>query len=171
MLPPETKPETKVAVLPPPAPKAEPPKAAPEPVKPEAPEDSKAVDAKAEASKPAETQTAALPPSKAAINPDTLSIGFAVGVPEVPGAAEAELKSLAARMKADNALRVQLLAFASDPEKSVSRSRRLSLERAVNVRKQLLSAGIDSTRIEVRALGEQSGDGAPDRVDAITSRR
>ncbi len=74
-------------------------------------------------------------------------------------------------MKAEPTLRVQLLAFASDPEKSVSRSRRLSLERAVNVRKQLLAAGIESTRIEVRALGEQSGDGAPDRVDAITSKR
>jgi outer membrane protein OmpA-like peptidoglycan-associated protein len=151
---PEPKPETKVAVIPP----AEAPKA------PEAP-----TNATPEAVKPAEPQTAALPPAKAV--PDTLTIGFDVGVPDVPGSADADLKSLAARMKADAALRVQLLAFASDPEKSVSRSRRLSLERAVNVRKQLLAAGIDSTRIEVRALGEQSGDGAPDRVDAITSRR
>lgn len=92
-------------------------------------------------------------------------------MPEVPSTSGDGLKILAARMKNDPALRVQLLAFASDPEKSVSRSRRLSLERAVNVRKQLLAAGIDSTRIEVRALGEQSGDGAPDRVDAITTRR
>ena len=79
--------------------------------------------------------------------------------------------ALAARLSADPELRVQLLAFASDPDQSVSRSRRLSLERAVNVRKQLLAEGIDSTRIEVRALGEQSGDGAPDRVDAIINRR
>ncbi len=116
------------------------------------------------------TQTAALPVQRPG-EPDTLTISFAVGLPEVPTGAEAGLKTLAARMKADANIRVQLLAFASDPEKSVSRSRRLSLERAVNVRKQLLSAGIDSTRIEVRALGEQAGDGAPDRVDAITSRR
>lgn len=92
-------------------------------------------------------------------------------MPEVPTSSASGIKTLAARLKADAALRVQLLAFASDPEKSVSRSRRLSLERAVNVRKQLLDAGVDSTRIEVRALGEQSGEGAPDRVDAITSRR
>ncbi len=103
--------------------------------------------------------------------PDTFTISFAIGEPDVPAAATNGLQALATRMKADAALRVQLLAFASDPEKSVSRSRRLSLERAVNVRKQLLAAGIDSTRIEVRALGEQSGDGAPDRVDAITQRR
>jgi outer membrane protein OmpA-like peptidoglycan-associated protein len=138
------------------------------------PAETKAPEAPAEA-KPeepqAEAQTAALPPPAKATVPDTLTIGFDVGVPDVPGSATADLKGLAARMKTDPALRVQLLAFASDPEKSVSRSRRLSLERAVNVRKQLLSAGIDSTRIEVRALGEQSGDGAPDRVDAITSRR
>ena len=144
------KPETKVAVLAPPP---------PAPV------------AKVEPAKPTETQTASLPPPKATPQPDTLTISFAVGVPDVPNDADGSLKSLAARLKADGALRVQLLAFASDPEKSVSRSRRLSLERAVNVRKQLLSAGIDSTRIEVRALGEQAGDGAPDRVDAITSRR
>ncbi len=156
---PETKPaETKVAVLPPPAKPAEPAKPA-----------------VVEAPKAAETQTAMAPPVKAVptqpATPDTLTISFAVGVPEVPGTAANGLSGLAARMKADPALRVQLLAFASDPEKSVSRSRRLSLERAVNVRKQLLAAGVDSTRIEVRALGEQAGDGAPDRVDAITTRR
>ena len=129
----------------------------------------------AEAPKAAETQTAMAPPVKAVAaqtaSPDTLTISFALGVPEVPGPASTGLTGLAARMKANPALRVQLLAFASDSEKSVSRSRRLSLERAVNVRKQLLAAGVDSTRIEVRALGEQSGDGAPDRVDAITARR
>ena len=109
-----------------------------------------------------------------------MAVGLAVTAFSAPAFADGDptakpkatgLKTLAARMKADAALRVQLLAFASDAEKSVSRSRRLSLERAVNVRRQLLDAGINSTRIEVRALGEQSGEGAPDRVDAITTRR
>jgi outer membrane protein OmpA-like peptidoglycan-associated protein len=160
---PEAKPaETKVAVAPPPAtvptPKAvEPAAAAPVPA---------AAPAAAAPAKPAETKVASLPPV-----PETLTISFAVGVPDVANTNASGIRSLAARLKADAALRVQLLAFASDPDKSVSRSRRLSLERAVNVRKQLLDAGVDSTRIEVRALGEQSGDGAPDRVDIITSRR
>lgn len=175
---PEAKPETKVAAVPPPAKPAEPAKA--EEPKTEAPKaeapkadalpDAESAAPKAEDEKPVETKTAALPPANKAI-PDTITISFEVGVPEVPDSAIDDLKGLATRMKADENLRVQLLAFASDPEKSVSRSRRLSLERAVNVRRQLLTAGIDSTRIEVRALGEQSGDGAPDRVDAITSRR
>lgn len=103
--------------------------------------------------------------------PDHLTISFAVGAPDVPAAADTGLKTMAARLKADPALRIQLVAYASDPEKSVSRSRRLSTERAVNVRRQLLAAGVDSTRIDVRALGELSGDGPPDRVDAIMTRR
>jgi hypothetical protein len=45
------------------------------------------------------------------------------------------------------------------------------LERAVAVRKVLLAAGVESTRIDLRALGEQAGGGPPDRVDAITTRR
>jgi outer membrane protein OmpA-like peptidoglycan-associated protein len=160
--PSETKPESKLAALPSPA--------TSQPTVPAETEKVDAPEVSAQETKPVETQTAALP-AKALSQPDTLTISFAVGVPDIPGNANAGLNALAARMKSDASLRVQLLAFASDPEKSVSRSRRLSLERAVNVRKQLLSAGIDSTRIEVRALGEQAGDGAPDRVDAITSKR
>ena len=81
------------------------------------------------------------------------------------------MKALAARMVKDPALRVELIAYASDPQKSVSRSRRLSTERGVNVRKELLAAGVESTRINLRALGEQSGGGAPDRVDVLLVRR
>ena len=103
--------------------------------------------------------------------PDEYKIAFKIGASDVPSDATATLKAMAARINKDPSLRVQLLAFASDAEKSVSRSRRLSLERAVNVRKQLLNAGVDSTRIEVRALGEQSGGGEPDRVDVITTKR
>ena len=55
------------------------------------------------------------------------------------------------RLAKDPALRIELVAYASDPDKSISRSRRLSLERAVSVRKVLLAAGIESTRIALRA--------------------
>ena len=103
--------------------------------------------------------------------PDEYTIAFKAGASDVSGDATTTLKSMAARINKDASLRVQLLAFASDSEKSVSRSRRLSLERAVNVRKQLLNAGVDSTRIEVRALGERSGGGEADRVDVITTKR
>lgn len=122
-----------------------------------------------------ETQVAALPPDAAKAPtpraPDVYTISFGVGASEVPTASNAELRALAARMIKDPALRVELVAYASDPQKSVSRSRRLSTERGVNVRKELLAAGVESTRINLRALGEQSGGGAPDRVDVLLVRR
>ena len=122
-----------------------------------------------------ETQVAALPPSAAKAptprQPDIYTISFGVGASAVPSEANANLKALAARMAKDPALRVELVAYASDPQKSVSRSRRLSTERGVNVRRELLAAGVESTRINLRALGEQSGAGAPDRVDVLLVRR
>jgi outer membrane protein OmpA-like peptidoglycan-associated protein len=99
------------------------------------------------------------------------TIAFSVGASSVPGDANTNLRALAARMAKDSSLRVELVAYASDPEKIVSRSRRLSTERGVNVRRELLAAGVESTRINLRALGEQSGTGAPDRVDVLLVRR
>ena len=62
-------------------------------------------------------------------------------------------------------MRVQLLAFASAGERSEAKARRLSLSRALEVRSYLISKGIASTRMDVRALGNQSSSGSPDRVD------
>jgi outer membrane protein OmpA-like peptidoglycan-associated protein len=122
-----------------------------------------------------ETQVAALPPTAKTEptprEPDVYTIAFTPGASAVPATANGNLRALADRMAKDSALRVELIAYASDPEESVSRSRRLSTERGVNVRKELLSAGVESTRINLRALGEQSGGGAPDRVDVLLVRR
>ncbi len=111
------------------------------------------------------------PPAKTPVESDTLTIAYKAGAADVPAEATAGLKALAAKLSKDPSARIELVAFASDAEKSISRSRRLSLERAINVRKILLAAGLESTRIGIRALGEQSGGGAPDRVDAVTSKR
>ncbi len=131
--------------------------------------------APAPAAAPKETQVASLPPAAVKAptprEPDVYTISFAVGASSVPGDANTNLRTLAARMAKDPALRVELIAYASDPQKSVSRSRRLSTERGVNVRRELLAAGVESTRINLRALGEQSGGGAPDRVDVLLVRR
>jgi outer membrane protein OmpA-like peptidoglycan-associated protein len=81
------------------------------------------------------------------------------------------MKDVSDRLLANPTLRVQLLAYASDPEKNVSRARRLSLERAVAVRKILIDNGLDSTRIEVRALGDQNNGGEPNRVDILLTAR
>ncbi len=145
------------------------PTSAPPAQKPAAPE---SADSGAEPAAVEETQTAALvEPAKTPAPPDEFTISYGTGTADVPGAANDNLRLLAARMVKDTDLRVEFIAFASDTEGSVSRSRRLSLERAVNVRKMLLDAGVDSSRVNLRALGEQSGDGAPDRIDVIVTTR
>jgi outer membrane protein OmpA-like peptidoglycan-associated protein len=112
--------------------------------------------------KPADTKAAA---------PEPIIVSYAGGGSAVPDASVTTLKDISDRMAADSNLRVQLFSYASDAEKNVSRSRRLSLERAVAVRKLLIDNGLDSTRIEVRALGDENNGGEPDRVDVILSTR
>tara|TARA_B100001964_G_C13761685_1_gene392048 strand:- start:1 stop:201 length:201 start_codon:yes stop_codon:yes gene_type:complete len=60
---------------------------------------------------------------------------------------------------------MQLLAYAGEPNLSASKARRLSLSRALSVRTFLISKGVRSTRIDVRALGNKVPDGQPNRVD------
>lgn len=94
-------------------------------------------------------------------------VSFENGGSAVPAESLDNVKNVSAKLSSDPTLRVQLLSYATDPEKNVSRARRLSLERAVAVRKVLIDNGLDSTRIEVRALGEQNTGGQPNRVDIV----
>ena len=50
-------------------------------------------------------------------------------------------------------------------------TRRLSLSRALTVRSYLISQGVRSTRIDVRALGARASDGPADRVDLLIGDR
>lgn len=68
-------------------------------------------------------------------------------------------------MQEDGDLRLQLLAYASDPDGSSSDARRLSLSRALAVRAYLIDKGIRTARFIVRAQGDRYGDGPQDRVD------
>ena len=110
-------------------------------------------------------------PQPANARPDPLRIVYAGTGSQIPADAGPNIKELTQKLVGDPSLRVQLLSYASDPEKNVSRARRLSLERAVAVRKMLIDNGLDSTRIEVRALGDQNPGGAADRVDVVLSAR
>lgn len=58
-----------------------------------------------------------------------------------------------------------MLAYAPGKPDDPSTARRISLSRAMAVRSALVADGVPSARIFVRALGEQYGDGPPDRVD------
>jgi outer membrane protein OmpA-like peptidoglycan-associated protein len=86
---------------------------------------------------------------------------------ELSDAAKGQLDGLAEQLKADESLRVQLLAYANSPDGSNSAARRLSLSRALAVRAYLIDAGIRTARFIVRAQGSDSGGGPPDRVDIV----
>jgi outer membrane protein OmpA-like peptidoglycan-associated protein len=76
------------------------------------------------------------------------------------------LAELLKDLKADDRRRVQLLAYAASAGGNASKARRLSLSRALSVRAYLMAQGIASTRMDVRALGDQKNSGGPaDRVD------
>lgn len=62
-----------------------------------------------------------------------------------------------------------ITAFASGVPDDPSTPRRLSLSRALAARSLLMSEGIPSVRINVRALGPNSADGPPDRVDVTVA--
>jgi outer membrane protein OmpA-like peptidoglycan-associated protein len=58
-----------------------------------------------------------------------------------------------------------VVAYATPTPDDPSAARRLSLSRALAVRSALMADGVASSRIFVRALGGQGGDGPPDRAD------
>jgi outer membrane protein OmpA-like peptidoglycan-associated protein len=80
----------------------------------------------------------------------------------------ARLNDLAFSLKtalANGADHVELDAYAGTPGDKSSAARRLSLKRALSVREALIVDGVPAARINVRALGGVSDNGATDRVD------
>ncbi|CCG43155.1 OmpA family protein [Magnetospirillum molischianum] len=132
-----------------------------------------------EAPKPPPTVLAAIPsastPLTSAAAPlrkgDNLTIPFALDSARLSEGNRTDLERMAHRMERDETLSLQLLAYAAGDEANASKARRLSLSRALEVRKYLMEMGVRSTRIEVRALGNKIENGAPDRVDAVLTQR
>ncbi|MDX1401209.1 MAG: OmpA family protein [Kiloniellales bacterium] len=93
------------------------------------------------------------------------SILFEPGSAELRSESASTLENVAGMMKADGDLRIQLLAYAAKDEESPNAARRISLSRALAVRRFLNEQGISSTRMQLRALGDKVPEGAADRVD------
>ena len=77
------------------------------------------------------------------------------------------LDSLAERMFDHSDLRLSVQAYAGGSPATASRARLLSLERGLAVRNYLFDRGVRGSRIDVRALGNTSVDGPPERVDLL----
>jgi outer membrane protein OmpA-like peptidoglycan-associated protein len=86
---------------------------------------------------------------------------------DVPASATADLDKIAQDMLADQEKRIQVMCYAAGTEDTESKARRKSLARGLAIRSYLIKAGVPSTRIDVRALGNKTEGGPADRVDLI----
>ena len=127
---------------------------------------------------PAPPPAPAAAPQVAALHPQgglaavSAQVVFAPSITDMPDQAKATLDRVVAAMKADDQIRVQLIAYAGGPPDQSSQARRISLSRAISVRSYLVEQGVKSVRIDVRAMGNRSDSAGPqDRVDVVPIER
>ena len=172
---------------PPPAKAEKPPAMAAKPPEPApAPPPAAAPPAPPEAAEPAPAPAPAKPPAMAKASPgaagkpagavpiapgESLRVGFEPGSAKLNPDSSRTLKRIADGMTSDDELRIQLLAYAGGTSETASQARRMSLSRALAARSFLIGEGVRSTRIDVRALGNKSEGGPPDRIDVIVTKR
>lgn len=89
---------------------------------------------------------------------------FDVDSAELTPEARSGLQVLAEALHGE-AADIQVLGFASGRDGSEDQARKLALSRALKVRSFLIDAGIASTRIRVRSLGDRTDGGPANRVD------
>jgi outer membrane protein OmpA-like peptidoglycan-associated protein len=94
-----------------------------------------------------------------------LRLTFAAGESDLSPDSRASIKQLTQAAPPTDTTTFNVLAYAPGRTDDPSTARRISLSRAMAVRTALVADGVPSARIFVRALGEQFGDGPPDRVD------
>ena len=94
-----------------------------------------------------------------------LRLTFAPGESDLNPDSSASIKELTSGAPLGDLTTFNVLAYAPGKPDDPSTARRVSLSRAMAVRSALIADGVPSARIFVRALGEQYGDGPPDRVD------
>lgn len=122
-------------------------------------------------SESSDAQTAARTTGPGPMQGGVLRVVFETTESDLPEDAKAPLKDLAQKLLQEEDTRIQLMAYASGDSSESSRARRLSLSRALAVRTYLIDQGIRSTRMDVRALGNNVPDGPEDRVDIQAAAR
>ena len=100
---------------------------------------------------------------------DPITIIFNDGEKDLRADETEKLAAFANELATNDSTRLQLRSYASDVNESASAARRLSLARALAVRSFLIEAGVNSTRIDVRALGSKNERGPADRVDLVVA--
>ena len=125
--------------------------------------------------KPSESLPPQTPPENAAEKPSSTpvlyTVLFAAGEDVITEADLVPLDALARKLEKEKETRISVLGSAPLPEgMQESETRKLSLKRAIAVRQLLIKEGIDSTRINVRALGSDTQEVVKDRVDIVRLR-
>jgi outer membrane protein OmpA-like peptidoglycan-associated protein len=100
---------------------------------------------------------------------NSITIIFEDSEKEIKAGEKDKLSAFANNLLSGKDMRLQLKSYASDINESSSGARRLSLARALAVRSFLIEAGVNSTKIDVRALGAKNEDGPADRVDLVVA--
>lgn len=120
---------------------------------------------------PASPPRAAVGPKHAALTKSMSPaphIDFAAGTADLTPAGRSTLDAIAKALTADDARRVQLVAYATGTADEANQARRVSLSRALNVRAYLIDHGVRNTRMDVRALGNRPDGNKPaDRVEIV----
>ncbi len=98
--------------------------------------------------------------------PGGLRVTFGTDSADLNPSTEAALLAFALSARGDHA-GIDVIATAPGTADDPSSPRRLSLSRALAARAVLISAGIPSPRIYVRAMGSIIGQGPPNRVDLV----
>jgi len=159
-----------MAVPPPPPPKAIPPALitparAPAPVPPAIARPSAPVPPAAPQPTPAAAPAAVAAPAAAMLR-------FAKSDSALSTDGRTTLDRVAAALAANESLRLQLVAHASGDADDPVVARRVALQRAIAARTYLIEHGVQSVRMDVRALGDKdAGDGPLDRVDLLLVER
>jgi outer membrane protein OmpA-like peptidoglycan-associated protein len=116
---------------------------------------------------PAEGTTPPAAEGAGALPAGAVRIVYASDAGEVPADSSAQLDTIAQDMLANQDKRIQVLSYAAGSPDNENKARRKSLERGLAIRSYLMKAGVPSTRIDVRALGNKTEGGPADRVDII----
>ena len=84
---------------------------------------------------------------------------------ELPEAAKPDLDKIAAWLRQNPSVRVQIVGYASESADAANPARRTSLYRTLAVRKYLVDSGVLNPRMDVRAMGSRTEELPRDRVE------
>ena len=80
------------------------------------------------------------------------------------------MEQFVAQLNADKTMRVKIIGYASGSADQSNLALRTSFGRAVKVRRFFVDRNITDNRIDVKALGNKSTSGVPDRVDVSVNK-